>query len=138
MDGRIFGIAAVAMEARKKGAVAEIFPARTAKGALPAGELQPGDADAVPCVEPMGLGALVRYGPHDLMSRDDRQSRRMNIPFRRVKIGMTDSADMNAHQDFTRLKGRQGQLGRLQRVLHNAPGLPEHEGFHVMMVLRLL
>ena len=79
--------------------LAQRFPAGPAVGAVPAGGVQPRDADRVVLLQVCHAGADGRHEPHALMARDERGFR-LDRPIAadRVQIGTTHPARPDLHK----------------------------------------
>jgi hypothetical protein len=99
-----FGVAAVEVEAGEARAVAEILAARATEQALAARPAELRHAEPA---------AVVRLA-HDLVARNERQLRTIELAVHDVQVGTADSAGPNAQQEVARPRARRRHVPKAQ------------------------
>src|SRR5689334_17777898 len=94
----VFGIATVDGVAGEGCIVAEIFSAAAAVFADAASAMQPGNSDAVPDVQRLGLVAELFHDSDHLVTGNDRGLVLRQLAFDDVKVGPANSTRGNAHE----------------------------------------
>ena len=111
IDDGEFGIAAIRLQTRKLGIIAEVLISVLAVLTLSAGIAQPRNADPISFPESSGLASARLYNPDDLVAGDYRQFRQWDVAFGRVQIGVTHAAGVNTDADFMLPRERYGDVG---------------------------
>ena len=93
---RKLGVASVDVIAGEARAVAQVFPAASAIGAIPAGPAEPRHAHALPDAETLRARSPFDDLADDLMSRNGGPSQSRQFPVRDVKVGAAHAARENA------------------------------------------
>ena len=97
---RRLGVAAVAVIPGVDRIPAQVLAPGDAMAARAARAPQPGDADAVSRPVPAHAGSECIHYPDDLVTGDQRQVRRPQIPFDHMQIGTADAARGHADPDL--------------------------------------
>ena len=129
----VLGIAAVAGVAGEARRVAEILPPAPAVRAASAGVAEPGDADALPDRQPLGLGPERDDPPDDLMPGDDAVRHPRQLAVDDVQVGPADAAGGDPHHDLLRSRLGHRPLDRLEPI---APGGQRHRPHGRLSVAR--
>ena len=123
------GIAAVHGPAGERGAVAEVLPAGEAEAALPAGAVEPGDADALARAEAAGVA---RHRAHHLVAGDERRFAGREFAFDHVEVRAADRAGAHPHQHLAGAGLRRRDIGELEGAGLERRGRAQQPGFHAL------
>ena len=119
LSQQVFGVAAVDVEAGKFSIGAQVFLAALAELALSAGRIQPGQADPLTELALLHARAQRFDHPHHLVSRRDRQRRRMDLSLDRVQVGVTGAAQADLEAHLSRPGFGNWYLDRSNRLFFN-------------------
>src|SRR5512147_460218 len=112
----MFGVSAVDVEAGKAGGFAKVLLATAAIGASSVGRVEPWNADAIAFAMRFHIRAKLVDRADDLVSGNNRQLWRMYVAFDDVEIGMADTADGDAHANFTGTGRRHRNIFKTKRL----------------------
>jgi hypothetical protein len=132
-DDHRFCIATVDVQPREPGIPAQVLQTALTKGTVATGAVEPRHAYAFAEFKTVSSWSSSRNPANDLVTRDNRQDWKIEIPFDGVQIGMTDAAGEHIQAHLSRPRFRVRDLGEAQWMVTDGIGLPQHHSLHLVL-----